>query len=128
MKVKNNFSEKDDYIFIDGFEVPCRVGITQHERDLPQILSISIRIYLPLYEAGRSDNLKLTADYAEIVQKIQTAIQSKEFHLVEAVAELVASKVLEEKKALAVDVNVGKKVFSDIASIGTHIHRSREKK
>ena len=72
MNVKNNFKvSKYDYIEIDNLELSCRVGCTQEEQGFPQLLLISIILFLPLKKPGTSDKIEHTVDYAKLIKAIR---------------------------------------------------------
>lgn len=121
MHVKNFFSE--DYILIENFCLPCRVGTTQEERSHAQMITLTIQIFLPLQNAGKRDDIGATIDYSSIILKIRKLISSREFQLIESVAESIASKILNEKGVSKVSVEAKKKVFSDIQFVGAFITR-----
>lgn len=118
-------SSPTDSLFIEGFEVSCRVGETAEERAFPQIVTLSIRGHLPLKRAGKTDDLKETVDYAAIIEKIRGTIGGKSFVLIEAVAENVADIVLSFHKIIDVEVKATKKSFPGTEGTGVMIFRSR---
>ena len=105
--------------------LPCRIGITAEERSLPQTLTISLRLELPLESAARSQKLKDTLDYSEIITGIRSLAAGREYVLAESLAEDIAQMALKYEPIQAVEVKVGKKVFSDIGSVGACIYRNR---
>ena len=53
-----------DMLFLEGLEVPCRVGCTDPERATPQSLRVEVRLYCPsLRDAALADDLERTVDY-----------------------------------------------------------------
>lgn len=116
---------KNDHLFIEEFELPCRVGITAEERAFPQLLTVCLWLELPLAKAGNSDSLHDTLDYAAIIEATRSACSVGEFQLVERVAEIIAAAALKNPLLEAVRVKVGKKVFAGIKSVGACIHRQK---
>lgn len=114
-----------DYLFIEDFKTDARVGITAEERAHPQTLTLQLKIFLDLKKAGRTDDLHSTLDYAAVTESIKTLLEQKEFLLVEKVAKDIADKILKEKIVMGIEVKVGKKVFSNIASVGACITRAK---
>ena len=118
---------KQDQIFIEQMEVPCRIGISPQERGFPQILLISLTIEMSLAIAGKSDELTDTIDYAQTINEVKSLSSENEFNLVEALAEKIAEGVLKNFRAKSVSVKVEKKVFAGIKSVGVIISRTRSK-
>ncbi len=114
-----------DFLFIEDFQVPCRIGITDEEKAFPQIVTVCLKLFLPLEKPAKTDNIKDTVDYAAIVSHIKETTKSETFFLVETLAERIAEIVLSDKRIDAVEVKASKKVFADIAGIGACITRRR---
>jgi dihydroneopterin aldolase len=125
MNVKKKIIDSDDFILIDGWEVPCRVGTTPQERAYPQLLYLSVKIHLPLRSAGKTDALRHTIDYAKIIVDVGQLLEKRRFVLVEAVAETIASHILKNRMVTSAQVTVGKKIFSGVDLVGACITRSR---
>lgn len=116
---------KSDHLFIEDLEISCRVGTTAKERAFPQVIRLSIDIELPLEKAGVSDDLRYSVDYAMIIADIKSILKSREFQLIETVAEIAAKTTLKYRGVRAVSVRAGKKVFADVKSVGAYIHRKK---
>src|SRR5215468_4672343 len=85
-----------DRIRITELEVFYRVGVPDEERAKPQRLLISIDIKRDLKPAGQSDDLSKTTDYSAVVQRVLRHGEGREWKLVEAVAEEIATMILTE--------------------------------
>lgn len=116
---------KNDFLFIDGFELRCRVGTTAEERAFPQILNVSMQLFLPLAPAGKSDSIEKTIDYAALIESVRESCSTGEFNLVERVAEIIAETALRYSLLNSVRVKVSKKVFAGIQGVGACILRVR---
>lgn len=97
-----------DKIIVKDLEVDARVGVTEQERAQPQRLLISVELHRDLRDAGRTDNMSKTADYAMVADLIRLTATKKPHNLVEAVAEELAETILSQKLAQAVTVEVKK--------------------
>ncbi len=97
-----------DNIVIRDLEVEARVGVTEQERAQPQRLLVSVELDLDLREAGRSDNVAKTADYAMLADLIRQMATKKPHNLVESIAEELADAILQQKLAQAVTIEVKK--------------------
>ena len=98
-----------DELFLEGLEVPCRVGCTDPERATPQSLRVGVRLFCPsLREAGVADDLEKTVDYRFAGDPIDAG-QGREYLLIERVAEELAAVVLKNPLVDHVIVSVRKR-------------------
>lgn len=82
-----------DRIRLEGLEVEAVVGVYPHEHLAPQRLVLDVSVETDTREAGLSDALGHTVDYDQIA-RICRAVAGERLHLIEALAERVAAKVL----------------------------------
>jgi dihydroneopterin aldolase len=97
-----------DSIEIPGIPLQARVGVTDDERREPQPVRVSVVLRLDLALAGASDDLAYSVDYDAVCETVGRAVESREFKLIEAVAEAVARAVLDAHAAAEVEVRVEK--------------------
>jgi dihydroneopterin aldolase len=83
-----------DKILISGMGCPTAIGVTAGERAVKQQLSIDLEFPVAGRTAG-SDSIKDTVDYDTVARTVAEVCSSREFHLIETVAEQIASRVLE---------------------------------
>ncbi len=98
-----------DELFLEGLEVPCRVGCTDPERATPQSLRVGVRLFCPkLRDAGVADDLEKTVDYRLAAEMID-AVQGREYLLIERVAEVLAEVALRNPLVDRVTISVKKR-------------------
>jgi dihydroneopterin aldolase len=98
-----------DHLFLEGLEIPCRVGCTPPERQTLQSLRCDVKLYCnSLQEAGLADDLERSVDYRLATEMI-AAVQDKEFLLIERVAEVLAALSLAQPLVHTVQVTVRKR-------------------
>ncbi len=98
-----------DMLFLEGLEVPCRVGCSDPERASPQSLRVAVRLYCPsLREAGITDDLEKTVDY-RLAGDLIDAVQGREYLLIERVAEVLAEVALKNPLVDHVTISVKKR-------------------
>jgi 7,8-dihydroneopterin aldolase/epimerase/oxygenase len=112
-----------DSIRVTDLEVFFRVGVPPEERAKPQRLLISVEIHRDLRFAGASDDLNKTTDYFAVVQRILKLGESREWKLIEALAEEIATIVLKEFEAKSVVIEVKKFIIPQAQSVSVKIHR-----
>ena len=114
-----------DIIFIDRIQTTLHIGTSTEERALPQPIAISIRLSVPLREAGRTDDLKESIDYGAIEQTVRKLAEESRFHLVEALAETIAMKILQWPNVSSVWVRIEKHSIKGNDGVGVEICRER---
>ncbi|MFC1461707.1 dihydroneopterin aldolase [Verrucomicrobiota bacterium] len=114
-----------DRIYIRRLSLDCIVGVYPDERRTKQEVHTTITLHCDLQSAGQSDQLDDTVDYAALMQKITAEVEESRYHLLEALAERVASVCLADKRVRAVDVTV-EKAKALPASVAVEIHRSSD--
>lgn len=98
-----------DMLFLEGLEVPCRVGCSDPERATPQSLRVEVRLYCAsLQKAGLADDLEQTVDY-RLAGEMIDAVQGQEYLLIERVAEVLAQVALKHPLVDHVTVSVKKR-------------------
>ena len=98
-----------DLLFLEGLEVPCRVGCSEPERATPQSLRVDMRLYCAsLRDAAIADDLERTVDY-RLAGDLIDAVQGREYLLIERVAEERAPVALRNPLVDRVTVSVRKR-------------------
>lgn len=98
-----------DKIFIKNLEVYAYHGVLDEERRLGQKFFIDAVLYADLREAGMSDALDKTVNYAELCQKISEYTKANPRRLIEAAAEDIAQLALTEYGCVKkIDVTIKK--------------------
>ena len=117
---------KMDIIFIDELRLPTLIGIYPREQTVAQTIEISLQIGTSTLNAGSSDDIRDTIDYASVVERLRADLAQQHFHLLEKLAEHVASVVLDDFGAHWVRISVAKLgVMSGVRRAGVVIERSR---
>ncbi|HEY5763617.1 MAG TPA: dihydroneopterin aldolase [Rhodocyclaceae bacterium] len=114
-----------DIITLEALRAETLLGVYPRERVLAQTVEIDLAIGFSSASAGASDDLADTIDYAEVVTRIRGDLAASRFHLLEALAEHVASLLLAEFGASWVRVSVTKLgVIPGVRRVGLTIERS----
>lgn len=115
-----------DIIFIDELRVTTLIGIYPREQSVPQTLEISLQIGTSTANAGSSDDIHDTIDYASVVERLRGDLEQSHFHLLEKLAEYVAGLLIKDFGACWVRVSVAKLgVMRGVRRAGVIIERSR---
>jgi dihydroneopterin aldolase len=83
-----------DKIVISSIDCVAAIGVTPEERTIRQRLSIDIEILVDSARAARTDSLRDALDYSKIATLTMEVCRSRDFHLIETLAELLASRIL----------------------------------
>ncbi len=115
-----------DMLFLEGLEVPCRVGCTPEERATPQSLRVEVQLFCDsLQRAGETDDLTASVDY-RIATTMIAAVQAQEYLLIERVAEVLAQVALRDPQVTKVRITVRKRPpVQGLEIAGVQITRSR---
>src|SRR5688572_11309109 len=70
------------------------IGVTVEERAIKQRLSIDLEFSIDNSRAARRDSLKDTINYSEVAGAVSAVCASRDYHLIETVAEKIADRIL----------------------------------
>jgi dihydroneopterin aldolase len=119
-------AESLDAITVSELRVPCILGATEAERARKQEVLVSFTLQADLRRAGGSDRLEDTVDYGELAARVTALLEASSFHLLEALAEEVASALLRDPRVRRAEVEVRKPRAVPLASwAGVRITRER---
>jgi len=119
----------DDVIELRGLRLAGIVGVLPHEQAQAQPLELDVDLHLDLAPAGRSDALTDTADYGALCEVAERVVTTTSYALLEALAEHLATDLLEADDRIAtVTVSVRKlrpPVAQQLDTSGVRITRTR---
>jgi len=84
----------NDKILISRMDCVAAIGVTAEERTIKQRLSIDVEIVTQAASAARSDSLRDAIDYSRIAILVMEVCRTRDFHLIETLAELLAGRIL----------------------------------
>ena len=83
-------------------------GVNAEEKSLGQPYVVYLAVEMDLSVPGKSDRLEDTVSYTHLYRSVQKVIEGESRNLLEAAAETVARRILEEFPVKAVQVRVKK--------------------
>lgn len=97
------------------------------ERELGSRIYVDVEIGLDLSIAGESDRLDDTLDYVRCFELVREVVERAQHRLLEAVAERVATALLQEPQAQRVRVRVAKQppIPGGISRVAVVVERGR---
>lgn len=111
-----------DKIYLHGMQFYGYHGVLSEETMMGQRFIVDVTLGLSLREAGQSDRLDATVNYAEVYDIVKQIVEGSPVQLIETVAERVAEHILRQFHRVAtVRVRVTKPsapipgVFQDVA-------------
>lgn len=117
-----------DLIRIRGLRAKTRVGVTDEERAVEQMVVIDIDIRADLWRPGGSDELTDTIDYDSTITEVVALVRSGERKLLERLAEEIGTLITRHKDVKGVTVEVAKEnlpVDEDVDKVVVRIERPR---
>jgi len=84
-----------DRIFLRAMAFEGHHGVSDEERAEPQLIEMDVEVQADLRPAGTSDDLAQTINYAEVFKICRAQVETRSYHLLEAIAENVAAQILE---------------------------------
>ena len=116
-----------DFIFINDLNARCIIGVSDEERREKQDVVINLVIETDFKKPAKSDNFQDALDYRSLKKKILKFVEQSDYHLLEALAEAVATLCLEEIKISEVKIKIEKPLALRFArSVGVEVIRSRK--
>jgi len=85
-----------DKILLSAIDCVANIGVTAEERTIRQRLSVDIELSVDSAKAARTDSLKDALDYSKVAVLVMEVCNSRHFHLIETLAELLAGRILAE--------------------------------
>ena len=83
-----------DKIYVNGMEFYGYHGVFKEENKLGQRFRVDLMVELNLKQAGETDDLEHTVNYAELYNYCKKIVEGKPYKLVEAVAEQIAKEII----------------------------------
>ncbi len=85
-----------DKIILEGMEFYGYHGARPEEKNLGQRFIVDVELFLDLRQAGETDNLEHTVNYAQVFELVQAIVCGRSRQLIESVAESIAGALLEQ--------------------------------
>jgi len=68
-------------------------GVLEEEKTLGQKFFVDAVLYLPLKEAGETDDLNFSVSYGEVYETIKNIVTNEKYDLLEGLAERICSEI-----------------------------------
>ena len=115
-----------DKISLEGVRCEAIVGVLPEERVRRRPIIIDIHCFTDVARASHTDDIVHTIDYAKVQDAVFRIVRNTSFHLIETLAEAIASSVLDFPGVLFVNVKLTKpKAIPDCDAVSVEIRRKR---
>ena len=117
-----------DKILMKGLRFVANHGVLPQEKLMRQPFVVDLEMYLDTHTAGQSDDVRDTVDYNDVYLTVKSIMEGKSRNLLEALAERIAKRLLENYPILGVKVRISKPeapVDGVFDSFGVEIERVR---
>ncbi len=95
-------------IFIEQIAVEAIIGVYTQERQNKQTLFIDLEMQYDASRACESDHIEHALDYHKICLDIHQFVSQSKFHLLEALAQAIANRILRDGQVSSVRVSLSK--------------------
>lgn len=115
-----------DLILIKGLRFNCIVGINPPERISPQPLQLDLELGSDISTAAARDDIRSTVDYSEVAAFVETFVTTRQFFLLETLAEETSQMILDRWQVRSVRLLVLKpQAILNAEAAGISIYRTR---
>jgi len=113
-----------DKIIITDLQASGIIGVKSPERDQPQTLLLNINLFMDLKPAGLTDNIDDTVSYSTVAKSVIARVAETQFYTLEALADNLATMLLESFDIHAVSIRIEKPEFvAHTSRVGVEIYR-----
>ena len=113
-----------DKIIISDLALNAVIGVFDWEKNHPQMIQVTLAMYVNCHKAAKTDELVDAVDYGVISDRIRVFVEATRFQLIETLAESIARVIVTEFSIDAIDVTVNKPNAIKLAkTVGVMIHR-----
>jgi dihydroneopterin aldolase len=114
-----------DLIRVVDLEVFAQIGVPDAERREPQRLLISLEMSTnSLSHAAGTDDLALTINYADVVERVKNLVAKRARKLLETLAEEIATDLLKAFPIKKITIEIKKFILPDTQYVSVKIERA----
>ncbi|MBV8300342.1 MAG: dihydroneopterin aldolase [Candidatus Dormibacteraeota bacterium] len=116
-----------DRILLEGMRFFAHHGDVAAERELGSHLVVDVELRADLSRPASSDSLHDTVDYVHCYELVRQVVETRQFHLLEALADAIARALLDDARVESARVRVAKQppIAGMIERFAVVIERSR---
>ena len=116
-----------DTILIEGLTVETIIGVHAWEQQMPRPLRFDLELGFDIREAAASDQLRDALDYHEVARALIALTGTRQFRLLEALAETAARMLFDQCPINGLRMTIGKPgAVPEAKTVAVRIERRRE--
>lgn len=116
-----------DTILIEGLTVETIIGVHAWEQQMPRPLRFDLELGFDIREAAASDQLRDALDYHEVARALIALTGTRQFRLLEALAETAARMLFDQFPISGLRMTIGKPgAVPEAKTVAVRIERRRE--
>jgi dihydroneopterin aldolase len=112
-----------DHITLAGLELDCHIGVPDAEREQPQRLLLTARLFPSRGFRNLRDDLGQTIDYSEVSTQIRRWAAANTVKLIETMADDLATLLLRNYPLDAVELELRKFILPETRYVSVTLHR-----
>ncbi|QEW05793.1 dihydroneopterin aldolase [Nitrincola iocasae] len=117
-----------DIVYIRGLQVETVIGIYDWEREVRQCVCVDLDLGTDIRAAAHADDIDSTLNYKSISDRLIAFISGSEFLLIEALAEEIASLLMDEFSVPWLRLQLGKPgAVPEARDVGIIIERGEKR-
>lgn len=115
-----------DRVFVHDLVLDAEIGVYSHEKGVTQRARFSVDIEVIPTDQAVEDEISRVLDYDMIISTIKEVLARGHIHLVETLADEIATRCLSHPRAASVKVRI-EKLDKEPGAVGVEIVRRRER-
>ena len=113
-----------DQIIIEQLELSARLGVPEEERATAQRLTANLLLEPKRDFSALEDRIENTVNYYTLTRRVQEIARARPVHLLETLAEEIATSLLGEFPLAHVGLELRKYILNDARFVAVRIERS----
>lgn len=111
-------------VFIRELSVNACIGVYDWEKRIRQQLLFDIEMAWPITDVAQTDDINKALDYSEVAAKVTMFAESRQFELIETLAEKIAELIMDDFDVKWLRVELSKPgAVSNVKTVGVRIER-----
>ncbi len=116
-----------DIVYLTDLRADAIIGVYDWERKYKQTLIFDIEMGTDIRQAGKTDDLQYTIDYAAVAQRVVGYVEASSFKLIESIADGIEQIILDEFSVKWMRLKINKKgAVPEARDVGIIIERCRD--
>lgn len=117
-----------DFLFFEGFQIDCIIGLAEWERMVRQTVSIDLELECDLRRPAATDSVdEQDLNTKALSKRLQAFVSQSQYQLIETLAEAVCELILNEFPVKTVKIRLSKPgAIRGASNVGVVLRRTAE--